>query len=48
MNFFNFFYVFPIFFEILKNERNVTNFGYVFVTRFQILEFVSLMEFPKR
>ena len=33
MIFFNFFYVF----EILKNERNNTNFRYVFVPRFHIM-----------
>ena len=30
------FYVFDYCFKILKNELNVTNFGYVFVTRFHM------------
>ena len=34
--FFQFFFVFESFFLILNNERNVTNFEYVFVPRFHI------------
>ena len=36
INFFNFILRFRIFLKILKNERNLTNFEYVFVTRFHI------------
>ena len=36
MNFFNYCLRFRIFFLILKNERNITNFRCVFVTRFYI------------
>ena len=36
--FFQFFYDFEKILEILKNERNVMNFGHVFVIRFRIAQ----------
>ena len=36
-NFLHFFYVTEIFFEILKNDRNVPNFGCGFIIRFHML-----------